>query len=149
MVALLLTGCGKRVNEAKQVKTDERMEAISEQEIMEYLERLLGSYIKTSDIETDEQVNEVLDEIKSTSTDIIRELKKDYGKDIHAVNDLIDLSEVLIKLGKVTEDNIYLIKDYNEEITYHIYNISTEYLDGKIPDNYAKVLGVDNLYDLD
>lgn len=131
-------------------KITERKESITNEETMEYLDRLLEPYIGLSRSETEEQAYKVIEEIDNTSSVIKRELKRDYEKEIHAVNDLIALTDMLIGMAKeVNDGNLESMNAYGTDIGRQIGVIATDYLDGNIPENYAKVIGVDNLYDLE
>ena len=125
-------------------------EVMPRDETMHYLERLLEPYHKLSTLENEEQLYELMEELEDNSIEIKRELKREYGKDISEVDDLTSLADLLIGMvSDVADGNTYLISAYGEDIGAQIGNISIEYLDGDLPTEYAKILGVDNLYDLE
>ena len=140
---LIFSGCGN-----KEVETKKRKDTISENEIMEYFERLLEPFVELSNVKTDKQALEALKVLDDISIEISRELKREYEKDIHAVNDLIALADTFRDIVNAAEEEPLFINDYYDEVGNHIFKISIEYLDGDLPDNYAKVIGVKNLYDL-
>lgn len=143
---LMLSACG---NIEVESDSDSANDNITYDETMNYFERLLDPFVETQHLETEEEMFKLLKNMDDNSVDIRRELKRDYEKDIPAVDDLIDLSETLIGLSKdASDEKVYLMSAYSEEIGNHVYTISTEYLDGDIPSNYAELIGVDNLYDL-
>jgi|SRR5699024_5993470 len=143
---LVLSACG---NIEVESDSDSVSDDIKYDETMDYFERLLVPFIETQHLETEDEMFELLKEMDNNSVDIRRELKREYQEGIPAVNALIDLSETLIGMSKdASDEKVYLMSGYTEEISEHIYFISTEYLDGDLPSNYAELIGVNNLYDL-
>ena len=151
-IILLVSGCSvdssSAVKGTGQHETYDRKESITEDETMDYFGRLLEPYVQMSNVKTNEQAYEALEKMKDNSTEINRELKRYYEKDIHAVNDLKALSDTFLELVNAAEDNILFISDYSDDVSNHIYIISTEYLDGNLPSNYAEIIGAENIYDL-
>lgn len=133
---ILLTGCST----AK--------DSISDEEVMTYMETLLEPYIKTANTGGEEEAREVLDEIKATSINVKEELEEKYDISVPAVNDLTRFAETLIKLGSISDDETGLVKGYTDDITNHIYRITSDYLDGEFPRNFAEATGVDSIDDL-
>lgn len=144
---LVLAACGE---EAATGDEEERKENITNDETMSYFEQLLQPYIQLTDLETEEQAIEAIEDMDATATEVKRELKRDYEQDINAVDDLTALSDIYSNLAKDVEDgNLHLLQAYGNDIGAQVRVIATEYLDGELPANYAEVIGVDNIYDLD
>lgn len=146
---MMLTACGSPEPKAAESKIIEKKSAMSSNETTEYLGELLEPFLKLSNLEAEEQVYEVAKEIDENSHNIKRELKRDYEQDINEVDDLIVLADKLMNLSKdIAEGNLLFMSAYGEDIGNIIYVITTEHTDGDLPDNYAKVIGVENAYDL-
>lgn len=146
-IALILSACGS--DNMSELDERERSNTIKNAETMEYLGRLLDPYLDLSNLETEEQMYKVVESIDENARKIKRELKRDFEKDIPAVDDLIVMADMFTDLAnEIANENTLFIKAFGEDIGNHIHTITTEYLDGDLPDNYAKVIGVDNIYDL-
>ena len=143
---LLLAACGTNA----EAEPDYPKEKISREETFNYLEELLDLYADLTEIETEEEAIETIEKIGETAQEVTRELKRDYDKDIHAVNDLLRLSEKLEELAQDVEDgNLHLMSAYGQDIGKHIRNVSVEHLDGDLPKKYGETVGADNIYDLE
>ena len=135
VLIILLTGCGKK-------------DSISDEEVMTYMETLLEPYIKTANTGGEEEARKVLDEIKTTSISVKEELEEKYDTSVPAVNDLTRFAETLIKLGSIEDNETDLVKGYSDDISNHIYRITSDYLSGEFPRNFAEATGVDSLSDI-
>src|SRR5690625_6160685 len=103
-----------------------------------------------TEVKKKEEENETIKKIGEIAQEVTRELKKDYAKDIHAVTDLLRLSEKLEELAQDVEDgNLHLMSAYGQDIGKHIRNVSVEHLDGDLPKKYGETVGADNIYDLE
>ena len=144
---VLLSACG---NAEEATEEPERKDSITNEETIGYLERLLVPYLETTEITNEEEMYEIVGKMNDTAIEVTRELKRDYEKDIHAVDDLIALADLYNGLAEEVEnDNVALMSAYADDIGSQIGKISIDYLDGDIPDNYAEVIGVNNIYELD
>lgn len=147
LIVSVLSACG---NTEEVGEEPERKDSITNAETMGYLERLLEPYLETSGITDEEEMHEVVKVMNETAIEITRELKRDYVKDIHAVDDLIALADLYNGLAEEVENNnVAFISAYGEDIGSQIAKIIIDYLDGDLPDNYAEVIGVSNIYDID
>ncbi len=83
---LFLAACGNS-DEPKEVNAKPgRKESITNAETMEYLERLIDPYLKTINLESEEELFEFIGELDTVAIEIRRELKRDYEQDINAVD---------------------------------------------------------------
>src|SRR5690625_652647 len=143
---LLLAACGTNA----EAEPDYPKEKISREETFNYLEELLDPYADLTEVETEEEAIETIEKIGETAQEVTRELKRDYDKDIHAVTDLLRLSEKLEELAQDVEDgNLHLMGAYGQDIGKHIRNVAVEHLDGDLPKKYGETVGADNIYDLE
>ena len=143
---LLLAGCGTNA----EAEPDYPKEKISREEAFNYLEELLDPYADLTEVETEEEATDTIEKIGETAQEVTRELKRDYEKDIHVVNDLLRLSGKLEELAQDVEDgNLHLMSAYGQDIGKHIRNVSVEHLDGDLPKKYGETVGADNIYDLE
>lgn len=147
--ALILIACSDSEGDSGKKEATERKDSITNEETMEYFDRLVGAFVETNNLESEDQIAGVMEKIEQTSDDVVRELKREYEKDIHAVDDLISLADLLKNMVKdVNEGNAFLLKGYIEDIGNKIGSIAIDYLDGDLPKSYVKFIGVDNVYDL-
>lgn len=147
--ALFLIGCSDTEGGSGKKEAVERKDSITNEETMEYFERLVSAFVETNNLESEDQIAGVMEKIEQNSNDVVRELKREYEKDIHAVDDLISLADLFKDMVKdVNEGNAFLLKGYSEDIGKKIGAIAIDYLDGDLPESYVKIIGVDNVYDL-
>src|SRR5690625_2631483 len=148
-IVVFLMACSGNGEVAKE-EWGEPKEKITREETFVYLEKLLEQDADLTEIRTEDEALGVSEEIGSTAKEVSRELKRDYEKDRHAVEDLLKLTETLEGLAQdVEDDNLHLMGAYGQDVGKHIRNISIEYLDGDLPGKYAEVVGADNIYDLE
>src|SRR5699024_2975726 len=122
VIMVILSACSNTVNES------ERKETMTDNEVMETLEVLLDPYLETQDAETEKEVDEVMEKIKEVATNTKRTLKKDSEKDIHAVDDLVELSDLLISLyGEYEEGNVVMLQAHGKDIGSKLHKIAEEY----------------------
>ena len=143
---LFLVACGSNA----EVERASPKEEMSRDEVFGYLETLLDPYADLTEVETEEEAIETIEKIGETAQEVTRELKRDYEKEVHAVNDLLRLSEKLEELAQDVEDgNLHLMGAYGQDIGKHIRNVAVEHLDGDLPKKYGETVGADNIYDLE
>lgn len=130
-----MVGCTSKDTEKKE------KDAISKDEIMEYLDDLTDPYVELAEImqantnNKTKKVNDKHQELEDTSLKILNELEEDYEPDINEIENLIDLADTLHEMTdkKKNDYDMSHIVDYSETIGRKVGNISRNYMNDELP----------------